>query len=217
MKFPVLYFAYGSNMDVGQMEQRTPEAEYVGPAWLEGMALEFRGVANVRQEDDATVAGSLWRLTPKCLAALDFYEGFPHSYGRAAMPVRTKHGAQSALVYVMTGRTGFRSELYGPSQHYLNGIVRGYTTARHDLAPLKAALLESQEAEKVRPAPVSQGYRYRPYSGPSNYVTGYKTDFPTEEAECAECYARYNPHDVEPGCPDYVCGQCWFDSVLKQN
>ena len=37
-----LYFAYGSNINLGQMEYRCPDASVVGPVVLEGWELLFR-------------------------------------------------------------------------------------------------------------------------------------------------------------------------------
>ena len=38
-----LYFAYGSNINLQQMEQRCPAARPVGPVILDGYELRFRG------------------------------------------------------------------------------------------------------------------------------------------------------------------------------
>ena len=37
-----LYFAYGSNINLGQMEYRCPDASVVGPVVLDGYELLFR-------------------------------------------------------------------------------------------------------------------------------------------------------------------------------
>ncbi|MDY0002073.1 MAG: gamma-glutamylcyclotransferase family protein [Polyangia bacterium] len=38
---PVLYFAYGSNLDQAQMRRRCPTAAPIGPATLDGWRLAF--------------------------------------------------------------------------------------------------------------------------------------------------------------------------------
>ena len=61
------YFAYGSNMNLGQMRFRCPDAEVVGNVRLEDYRLAFRGrapgngVATVLPEKGSCVDGVLWR------------------------------------------------------------------------------------------------------------------------------------------------------------
>ena len=38
-----LYFAYGSNINLEQMEHRCPDAQLVGPVTLQNYELQFRG------------------------------------------------------------------------------------------------------------------------------------------------------------------------------
>ncbi len=49
-----LYFAYGSNINLEQMEYRCPAAKAVGPVILENYELLFRG--NTRGNGVATIA-----------------------------------------------------------------------------------------------------------------------------------------------------------------
>ena len=41
-----LYFAYGSNINLNQMEHRCPDASVVGPVFLDNYELLFRGAAS---------------------------------------------------------------------------------------------------------------------------------------------------------------------------
>ena len=78
-----LYFAYGSNINLGQMEYRCPDASVVGPVVLEGWELLFRrgGFATIAPKEGETVQGLLWSITPECERSLDRYEGY--QIGRA--------------------------------------------------------------------------------------------------------------------------------------
>lgn len=64
-----LYFAYGSNMNLNQMEFRCPDAEAVDTVRLEGYRLTFRmnggrrGVAAVLPEEGSHVDGVLWKIS----------------------------------------------------------------------------------------------------------------------------------------------------------
>ena len=73
-----LYFAYGSNINLGQMEYRCPDASVVGPVTLENYELLFRrgGFATIAPKEGETVHGLLWSLTPECERSLNRYEGY---------------------------------------------------------------------------------------------------------------------------------------------
>ena len=70
-----LYFAYGSNINLDQMQYRCPDATVYGQAVLDNYDLRFRGsgVATVEPKEGACVYGLLWELTDKCEASLDRY------------------------------------------------------------------------------------------------------------------------------------------------
>ena len=59
-----LYFAYGSNINLGQMEYRCPDASVVGPVVLEGWELLFRrgGFATIAPKEGEQVQGLLTRV-----------------------------------------------------------------------------------------------------------------------------------------------------------
>ena len=85
-----LYFAYGSNMDLEQMRFRCPgEYDLLGIGKLEHwrFLINSRGYANIFPEQDATVFGLVFNLTPNALSSLDRYEGYPQLYTRRELPV----------------------------------------------------------------------------------------------------------------------------------
>ena len=105
-----LYFAYGSNLDRQQMQERCPGAKVVGPARLPGHRLEFAGhsarwgggVATVTPAAGPSVDGILYQLPPEDLAALDALEGHPFVYRRRVRSVVDGAGrARKASVYIM--------------------------------------------------------------------------------------------------------------------
>ncbi len=109
-----LYFAYGSNLNLGQMQHRCPNARPVGKVAFYGHELTFRGVADIVKGDPTTrIEGGLWEITPECEIALDKYEGFPRLYRKIY------------LAGVMT----YQMNAYGvspPSVYYFNTILQGY-------------------------------------------------------------------------------------------
>ena len=63
-----MYIAYGSNMDVEQMQHRCPEAELLGTGRLENWRLMFKGsktgaYATIEREKGKNVPSLLWRIT----------------------------------------------------------------------------------------------------------------------------------------------------------
>lgn len=127
-----LYFAYGSNINLEQMEYRCPAAKAVGPVILENYELLFRGntrgngVATIAPREGSKVHGLLWWITPACEQSLDFYEGYPRLYEKEQVTVRDDKGRQfTVMAYVMTGDERWMSPTM-PSAFYYRGIQDGY-------------------------------------------------------------------------------------------
>ena len=125
------YFAYGSNMNLGQMRFRCPDAEVVGNVRLEDYRLAFRGrtpgngVATVLPEKGSCVDGVLWKITEACEKSLDFYEGFPSFYRKESIQVKNQDGMEKEVfVYMMNAP--HKDVPARPSQFYLDGILEGY-------------------------------------------------------------------------------------------
>ena len=71
------YFAYGSNLDFGQMEQRCPGAEYLGAATLSDheLCMDSAGFATVIPCSGKHVQGALWDLSQANESKMDGFEG----------------------------------------------------------------------------------------------------------------------------------------------
>ena len=108
------YFAYGSNMNHKHMKMRCPKSEYVGKFTLQGYELVFRGVADVQPCVGKSVPGGLFKITPECETALDFYEGYPNLYTKkyhwqflqgyndCEIPMENRKGITEALNFSIT-------------------------------------------------------------------------------------------------------------------
>ena len=134
-----LYFAYGSNINLGQMEYRCPDASVVGSVVLEGWELLFRrgGFATIAPKEGEQVQGLLWSITPACERSLDRYEGFPRFYDKKMVTVRDSEGRSlSVMAYIMDGR--FREPML-PTDTYYNGILEGYQQNGLPVSALKKA------------------------------------------------------------------------------
>lgn len=135
------YIAYGSNMNLEQMERRCPGARVTGKGWLKDHRLFFAGrseaaVASIEPAEGHAVPVVLWEITPEDEQALDGYEGYPWFYGKQDLTVEVNGKSVSAMVYVMG--PGFA---YGaPSKSYLGCIREGYASAGFDTAVLDEAV-----------------------------------------------------------------------------
>lgn len=124
------YFAYGSNMNLNQMAYRCPAASVVEPVYLEGYRLAFcgrgrgSGVATILTEEGSRVEGVLWKITQECEKSLDFYEGYPHLYGKETVCVQGKDGVNwEVMAYTMNAP--YKDQPAIPSDLYFMGIVEG--------------------------------------------------------------------------------------------
>lgn len=136
----MLYAAYGSNLNVGQMGRRCPGATIVGPGSLNDHQLVFRGphdaaVATVEPQRGGLVPVLLWELSERDVEALDRYEGWPWLYSRRAVSVETAGGPVQAMIYIMNERY----PLGRPSAGYYAAIREGYVFAGFDVETLRAA------------------------------------------------------------------------------
>lgn len=129
-----LYCAYGSNMNIEQMNIRCPEAVVIGTGFIPNYLLMFRGrydsaVATI-QSDRTSERGKskgvpvvVWDITPNDEKALDRYEGYPDFYKKDTVKVLMNDGKTlETMVYIM-------NEGYGvgvPSGRYFNTILEGY-------------------------------------------------------------------------------------------
>jgi gamma-glutamylcyclotransferase (GGCT)/AIG2-like uncharacterized protein YtfP len=145
----MLYFAYGSNMDRGQMRSRCPGSVLLGAASLPGWRLGFAGYSEGWGGAVATIVptsggvgcvqGLLYYVGRDDLAALDACEGHPGVYRRAIVDVLlTRSGgrcvARAPYTYVLlSDRDGV------PSDRYFRQIEAAYYVHKFDVAPLHRA------------------------------------------------------------------------------
>ena len=123
----ILYFAYGSNINLEQMAHRCPDAQIVGPVTLENYELQFRGsgFATVAPKKGSTVHGLVWKLTPNCEQSLNRYEGYPRHYTKQTVTVKYAAGNEiPVMVYIMAEPYCRQPAL--PSPYYYRVIQRGF-------------------------------------------------------------------------------------------
>jgi gamma-glutamylcyclotransferase (GGCT)/AIG2-like uncharacterized protein YtfP len=105
----VLYFAYGSNMDLEQMSNRCERAATVSTAELprHRFIINSRGVATVVPDPASTVKGLLWKISREDERSLDRHEGVVKgAYRKAFTEVVVPDGSKvRALFYVAADST----------------------------------------------------------------------------------------------------------------
>lgn len=151
----LFYFAYGSNMNLEQMEYRCPAAKVAGTVRLEDYRLAFcggsagNGVATIFPEKGSQVEGVLWEITPECEQSLDRYEGYPRLYGKQTVRVRDKAGMQmDVMAYVMNAP--YKDNLSSPSRLYLDGILEGCRENGIPQKPVRDAVSRSKGGAKKK-------------------------------------------------------------------
>ncbi|KAF8271043.1 Butirosin biosynthesis, BtrG-like protein [Lactarius quietus] len=84
-----LYFGYGSNIWVEQMNRRCPENKYFGLGVLRDWCwiINQRGFANVVPSPGDYVYGFIYEINSKDEQALDGYEGVPRDYEKKIIPL----------------------------------------------------------------------------------------------------------------------------------
>jgi hypothetical protein len=156
-----LYFAYGSNLNIKQMEKRAPEATLFASMRMQDWKLVFRGVADIEAAPGDYVEGGLWRITGADELALDRYEGVNSGmYIKDYFTVgyTNKAGEQveeRCLVYLMNRDRGQNA----PWKSYFDSIVEGYEDFGLDPTKLHEARAAAEAIEAVAKAEREAKYR----------------------------------------------------------
>ncbi len=123
------YFAYASNLNRKQMQERCPGARPLFPATLHHYELAFTGWSRVQRGATATirilrggrVLGGIYEVSDECLRRMDAREG--SDYRRLKVIVNNEDGeAFEAQTYIKTTN----EKVDKPSPEYLALIQQGY-------------------------------------------------------------------------------------------
>ncbi len=146
------YIAYGSNLNVRQMQMRCPGAKILGTANLKGWVLLFKGSKSgsyltIEKCDGGSVPVALWEVTEQDERALDRYEGFPTFYYKKNVKVHYRgirtglRRTVNAFVYIM-----HEDRPIGiPSVTYMRTCLAGYDTFYFDRNKLLSAYYKCRE------------------------------------------------------------------------
>ncbi len=149
---PVVFFAYGSNLEISTMRARAGGAENATPAILHGYRLVFQtnrdsefGVANAIPDQTSSVAGAIYVLAPEQAKMLDKGSGGPDFYQKISITAEQRGGATLiAVTHVLSGTPSFAP----PSRPIVLALSKGlqqfgYNQSEQD--KIAAAASEAQQ------------------------------------------------------------------------
>jgi hypothetical protein len=113
----MLYFAYGSNLSLAQMDNRCPGHRPIRKHRLPGFRLVLRGAANIEDAPGEHIEGAIYEITEEHERALGGYEGAPTVYDQQWF--ETEDGP--VLYYRMV-----EPHFIPPREGYVETIEAGY-------------------------------------------------------------------------------------------
>lgn len=150
------YIAYGSNLNVRQMQWRCPTAKIIGTAELTDYRLLFKGsltgsYLTVEPESGRSVPVGVWEVSEQDEIRLDRYEGYPSFYYKKELELPIKGirtgriRVRPVFVYIMHEERPIGI----PSNEYVRVCAEGYRDFGFDFAYLKDAYdFSCKEAQK---------------------------------------------------------------------
>jgi len=117
----MLYFAYGSNLNLFQMKRRCKDSVFLKKYELKGYKLNFRSkyrAADIEKSKNSVVPGALFEISKSDEKKLDVYEDYPILYKKLYF----KYYNNTVMTYIMVNKTEFRY----PTERYLNVVKQGY-------------------------------------------------------------------------------------------
>ena len=127
----MLYFTYGSFMDINNLKKHTPSAKFVCKAMIPNWEVQFNyysknyqgGVTGIEPALNKIVRGAVYEIPPDEIEYLDTIEGVPNgTYYRHPIMVISEEGKPMlAHVYRTTNPRG----PFKPTKKYLKYILDG--------------------------------------------------------------------------------------------
>ena len=134
----MLYFAYGSNLNIFQMKRRCKDSKFLKKIKLKDFRLTFRSkyrAADIEPKKNSIVPGALFEISKSDEKRLDLYEDYPLLYTKFYF---TYYG-KKVMTYTMVKKTKFTY----PTERYLNVVKRGYKDCKLEKKYLLKALMPS--------------------------------------------------------------------------
>ena len=133
----MLYFAYGSNLNLFQMKRRCKDSKFIKTIKLKDFKLTFRSkyrAADIEPKKNSFVIGALFEISKSDEKKLDIYEDFPNLYTKYYF----YYYGKKVMTYTMVKKSPFKF----PTERYLNVVKKGYEDCKLNLKFLKQGLIE---------------------------------------------------------------------------
>src|SRR5210317_2131871 len=131
----MLYFDYGSNLNLFQMKRRCKDSIFIKKINLKNFKLTFRSkyrAADIEPKKNSIVPGGLFEISKTDEKKLDVYEDYPILYKKYYF----YYYGKKVMTYIMVKKTPFKF----PTERYLNIVKRGYRDCNLNNTYLKKGL-----------------------------------------------------------------------------
>lgn len=162
----MLYFAYGSNLNVERLLERCPTAQIISRGKLDGYKLVFKEnnndkiVASIEKgAKNKNINGVVFHIDERDVKKLDTVEGVPYVYIRKKVKILLESGIELLCdTYVLTeeffvktdNKIITKSRGYGkPNDDYLQHLVIGYKNFGFNIEKLKTAVKNSDKNNNI--------------------------------------------------------------------
>ncbi|MEQ8198842.1 MAG: gamma-glutamylcyclotransferase family protein [Clostridiaceae bacterium] len=137
----MLYFAYGSNLNICDMKRRCPDSVPASKVKLKNYTLVFNTYADIVENSGDILEGAIYEVSDMDIRKLDEYEEFPELYEKINVEVEDERSKKyKALVYIMVNKGSAE-----PEKKYFQSIAEGYKDWGLKLEPLETARNKSRQ------------------------------------------------------------------------
>lgn len=141
------YVAYGSNLNIRQMNFRCPFAKIAGVSVIKDYELLFKtsksgSYLTIEKKKDSIVPVAVWEVTKFDEESLDFYEGCPTFYYKKKIDIMLNDKKVEAFTYIMHENRPFGI----PTMKYVQKCKRGYQDFGFNVIKLCEAIFNTNSA-----------------------------------------------------------------------
>ena len=134
------YLAYGSNLNIIEMKQRSPFSKIIGSTYLYGYKLCFKGTnigfLLIEPNERSTVPIGIYKINKFDLKSLDKYESYPNFYYKKKIEFEYNGIITKGFIYIMNENFNYAL----PDSSYLRRCEIGYNDFNFDKSYLYDAI-----------------------------------------------------------------------------
>lgn len=132
------YLAYGSNLNINEMDFRCPDSKRVTHCILKGYKLCFKRYLTIEKDSSSSVPIAIYKVSNLDKLRLDKYESYPELYHIQNIDVNIDGKNYKCFTYIMNA--GYKHML--PTVEYYKRCIIGYVGYRFNTKYLEKALEE---------------------------------------------------------------------------